>query len=333
MIGVVVQRPGAIALEERPVPEPDAGEVVVAVAACGLCATDRHIAAGTFPAALPRILGHEIVGTVTALGRNVNDLKVGDRVALNPNRPCGVCAPCRRGDVHLCLHLENLGISRDGGLAPYVVAAANQAHPLPDGLAFSTAVLTEPLSCCLHGLDLAGIRAGDRVVVTGLGPIGRMMAVIARRAGAAEVYAVEPDAGVRQDAQTLVDRAESTWLADLSGVDVVVEASGHPEALAAALDHVRPGGTVLQFGVAEPDARVSLSPYAVYRREIRLVGAFTNPFTMDRAIALLAAGALPVDQILEPPRSLDAVPAWLTGSGRPTGRKAWVEAKTSFEAR
>jgi L-iditol 2-dehydrogenase len=324
MTAVVVRGPGVVALEERPIPKPDAGEVLVAVAACGLCATDRHIAAGTFPATFPRILGHEIVGTVTAVGGDVPGLKPGDRVALNPNRPCRTCAPCRRGDVHLCLHLQNLGISQDGGLAPFIVAHGDQAHRLPDSLAFAAAVLTEPLSCCLHGLDLAGVRPGDRVVVTGLGPIGRLMAVLSRRAGAASVYAVEPNAAVREDARHLVDRADATWLPELPEADVVVEAAGHPDALAAALEHVRAGGTVLQFGVAEPDARVPLSPYAVYRREIRLVGAFTNPFTMDRAVTLLAAGAIPVEAILEPPRTLDAVPAWLTGSGRPTGRKAWV---------
>jgi threonine dehydrogenase-like Zn-dependent dehydrogenase len=312
MRAVVYEGQGSVRLLDRPLPEPGEGEVQVRVAACGICATDRHIVHGRFASQPPLILGHELVGTVERVGPRVAGVRPGDRVAVNPNLPCGVCAPCRRGEVHLCERLLNLGVVRDGGLAEAVVA--------------------EPVSCAVHGIDLAGVRPGETVLVYGLGPIGRILSSLARGQGATRVVGVDPAPEVREDARGVVDAAVAggseldAALAETGGrADRVLEASGHPQAIEDGLSRVRPGGTFLQFGVADPELRASVSPYAIYRQELHLVGAFTNPFTMDRAVALLAGGALPVDAILAPPLSLAEVPRLLQeGSSPSPGRKLWV---------
>jgi threonine dehydrogenase-like Zn-dependent dehydrogenase len=298
----VYHGPGRIDVAARATPRAAPGELIVEVKACGVCGTDVHILDGEFPATSGIALGHEYAGVVHEVGAGVTGVAPGDAVAVDPNIACGACPACRRGDVHLCDHLEALGVTRDGGFAEFSRVPAGQAYRLPPRLSFEAAALAEPLSCCLHGLDLAGIRAGDRVAIIGAGPIGLLMIQLVRASGAAAVAVIEPVPGKRALALEVgADRGLDPAAPDLAaacreaapaGFDAVLECVGRPDTAAQALGLARRGGTVVWFGVSPPGATVAVEPYLVYRNELTIRAAFVNPRTFGRAIALLAEGRI-----------------------------------------
>lgn len=302
MRAAVYRGPGHIGVESRDAPRPGPTDILVQVKVCGLCGTDVHILDGQYPATPGIALGHEYAGEVAEVGAEVTGLKPGDAVAVDPNIACGGCPACRRGDVHLCEHLQALGVTRDGGFAEMCRLPAAQAHPVPRGLSFEDWALVEPLSCCLHGLDLAGIRTGDHVAILGAGPIGLMMVQLARAAGAAFVHVADPVAAKRELALRLgADEAVNPAVRDVfevlhrrgrGGADVVLECVGSPAAATQALELPRRGGTVVWFGVSPPSASIPVEPYAVYRRELTIRGAFVNPHTFARAVSLLGQGRI-----------------------------------------
>jgi threonine dehydrogenase-like Zn-dependent dehydrogenase len=199
-------------------------------------------------------------------------------------------------------------VTRDGGFAERCLIPAAQAYRLPDGLDFEAAAMVEPLSCCLHGLDLAKIRSGERVVVLGAGPIGLLMTQLARAAGAALVLVAESVAGKRELARRLgadivVDPAEGATAAAVreavpEGADVVLECVGSPATATLALELARRGGTVIWFGVSPPGVAAPVEPYVVYRKELTIRGAFVNPHTFGRALDLLAQRRIQVAPLI-----------------------------------
>jgi 2-desacetyl-2-hydroxyethyl bacteriochlorophyllide A dehydrogenase len=300
MRAAVYRGPGMIGLESRDVPRPGATDILVRVRACGLCGTDVHILDGQYPATSGIALGHEYAGEVVETGAEVNGLRPGDAVSVDPNIACGACPACRRGDVHLCENLQALGVTRDGGFAEWCRLPASQAHLVPQSLPLEQWALVEPLSCCLHGLDLAGIQSGDRVAILGAGPIGLLMVQLARGAGAALVLVADPVPAKRELALRLgADEAVDPTTRDLTellrqrapgGADVVLECVGVTAAARQALELPRRGGTVVWFGVSPPGDTIPIEPYAVYRQELTIRAAFVNPHTFSRAVALLAQG-------------------------------------------
>jgi 2-desacetyl-2-hydroxyethyl bacteriochlorophyllide A dehydrogenase len=304
----VYRGPGKIGLEPRGAPRPGPTDLVIQVRACGLCGTDMHILEGEFPAAPGIVLGHEFAGVVTEFGAAVTAFKPGDHVAVDPNIACGLCPACQRGDVHLCDDLQALGVTRDGGFAEMAVLPASQAYRVPEQLSLEACALAEPLSCCLHGLDQAGIRTGDRVLVIGAGPIGLLMVQLARGSGAAVVGVTDPFETKRALARRLgADRAVdpaggdvTDRLGDLAprGFDVVLECVGRPATAAQALGLARRGGTVIWFGVNPPGATVPVEPYMIYRNELTIRAAFVNPHTFARAVTLLAQRRIQAEPLL-----------------------------------
>lgn len=311
-----------VGVEEWPSPNVEPGQVRVRVRACGVCGTDRHIVQGEFPAVAPVVLGHEYAGEVVEVGPGVGDLVPGDRVAVDPNIVCGTCRPCRGGLVHLCEDLTALGVNYDGGFAEYSLAPRAQLYPLPPGLEWAAAAMAEPLACCLHGLDLAGIRAGQTVLVIGGGAIGQLHAQLARLSGAGRVVVLDPvperrELALALGADAALDPTGRTT-AELrralgGGADVVIEAVGSRATTEQSLALVAAGGTVVWFGVAPPDARSSVSPYDIYRREITVRGSFVNPFTHGRALALLASGRLHVEPLITRRVPMEELPEILSG--------------------
>ncbi len=323
MRAAVFAAPGQCEVVERDPPTASEGGVLVRVEACGLCGTDLHIYRGEFPASFPLVAGHEFAGVVEATGPGVPSLRPGDHVAIDPNMPCGACRPCRRGLGHLCLNLAALGVTRDGGFATHCLVPARQAYKVPPDVPLPVAALAEPVSCCLHGIERAGLRPGDVVAVLGAGLIGLIMLQLALLRGAASVIVSEVEPEKRElalalgAAQAVDPRQEEvpSLLARAtggSGADAVIECVGSEETAQQALSWVGEGGTALLFGVAPPSAQLRVSPYDIYRREISLVGSFTNPFTFDAALALLRTGRLQVAQLIshrlplaELPKGLD----------------------------
>ncbi len=189
----IFESPGAVRLVTSDDAAPAESEVVLEVAACGICGTDRSIFRGEYFVDPPVVLGHEYSGTVIEIGADVSTFAVGDRVCVDPNITCGLCAYCRRGASHLCTDLRPLGISRDGGFARYSHVPARYAYRLPDNVPLDEGALVEPVACCLRGIQQAGLNSGDSAVILGAGPIGSILLQLALQAGAARAAVVEPD--------------------------------------------------------------------------------------------------------------------------------------------
>lgn len=327
MRAVVAHKPKTISVAEWDDPKPGPGDAVVAVAACGICGTDRHIADGSYPATYPNVLGHEIAGTVSAVAEGVDRVKVGDRVAIDPNIADHECSPCRRGDVHLCEHLSAIGVTRAGGMAPQVLAPEAQLYRIPDSLSLNDAAFAEPLSCVIHGLERIKMQPGGTVAILGAGSIGLLTQQAVREFGAASVIISEPSAVRRDLAETL--GADEVYTPEMiehdshtEEYDLVIECSGNPDAVPTAIRLARRGADVLLFGVAPIGAKVVVEPYELYRKELRLVASNINPFTMEKAVAMLASRIVKVDGIVSQVVGLDDIPNLLLNKPSPQEIKA-----------
>lgn len=290
---VVWDDPSGVAVEEREVPSPGSGELKIQVEASGLCGTDLHIAAGEYPLAQPGVtLGHEFSGIIAEVGSGVEKFEAGQRIVIDPNIPCRVCTYCHSSRPHLCENPEAIGVTLNGGLSTLAVVPASQAYLVPEDVPPGAAALTEPLACALHAVDLSGVRPGDTALVIGAGPIGILCAALLVTSGASKVMVSEPSEGRRERAEAV--GAETIEPDDISEemADVVFECVGRVETMKAALDAAKPGSTVMWVGVAPPEAEVGVKPYDVFRKELTIRGSYTNPYVMERALALLASGRI-----------------------------------------
>jgi len=251
-----------------PAPAPD--EVVLRVAACGICGSDLHITEDPVPFGIGAgfVLGHEFAGDIVALGSEVSHLRIGDRVAVVPMRGCGHCEACRRGDPARCPEMVLIG----GGYAEYATAAARQCHILPDDVPLEDGALAEPLSVALHCIVRSGMKPGDRVAILGAGPIGLLVAFWARRMGASRVVVADIHDHQRERALTLGatdfvlsgERLPENLADACRGApDIVFECVGKRGLLGAAVATVRLQGTVVGVGLCiggdEWDPFVALS--------------------------------------------------------------------------
>jgi L-iditol 2-dehydrogenase len=294
---LILHGPGDLRLEDVPDPVPGDGEVLLQVEVALTDGTDLKAYRRGHPVLLgelPSPFGHEVCGIDVATGRRV--------VAAN-SAPCGRCAACRRGQETICEHLLPLlnGAYAELLLVPERIASKNLL-PVPPGLSPEVAALAEPLACCLHGIDVAGVEHGQTVAVVGLGPIGLMLCACVADAGARPVAV-----GSREERRALAPSFDAV-LADADGADVVIEAAGTVEAWERALSLVRPGGTVLAFGGLPRDARVAVDPYRIHYEEVRLVGAFHHtPRQFRAALAFLASGAHPFERLVTHEVGLEGV--------------------------
>jgi L-iditol 2-dehydrogenase len=301
--------PNSLTMLERDTPSTAENQLLVKVAACGVCGTDLHIYRGLFPARFPLIAGHELAGVVEEAGPAVLHVRPGDHVAVDPNATCGNCRACQRGLGHLCSNLSAIGVTADGGFATHCLVMARQAHKIPKDMPFALAATAEPLACCLHGAERAQIKLGDVVVVIGAGFIGLLMVQLALLRGAATVIVSEPAAQKRETARRLgahrlVDPEREDLaqvvrdLTQEAGADAVIECVGGQATAQEAVGLAGPGARVVLFGVAPEADRVAVSPYDLYRREITITGSFVNPFTQAAALALLQSGRVKVAELI-----------------------------------
>ncbi len=319
----------SLQVREMDTPSPGPRELLLRVEACGVCGTDRHIVHGEYPATLPVTLGHEFAGTVIATGPEAT-IAVGTRIAVDPNISCGFCRECRNGRVALCVNLRALGVNLDGGLADHTLVPDTQAYPLPAHVPATYGALCEPLACSLHGLDLADIRPGMSVVVLGGGMIGQLMVQLARLCGATTIILATRQASRRVLAERLgatatIDPAERDTVSVVTrpdglvpgGVDVVLECAGTVETFGQSLALARRGGTVLVFGVVPQGQQISISPYDILARELRIIGAYLNPLTHARAVELVASGRLDLESLITRYLGLDDIPDVLAAPPEP----------------
>jgi 2-desacetyl-2-hydroxyethyl bacteriochlorophyllide A dehydrogenase len=295
MKAAVITSPGHVEVTSVDDPAPAAGQVVVEVAACGLCGTDLHILQGEFAPSLPLIPGHEFAGVVAATGSGVTGLRPGERVAVDPSLYCHECHYCRIGRENLCLRWGGIGVTVSGGAAEYVVVPAANCVRLPEHIATEDAALIEPLSCAVRGYDVLTSQLGAHVLIYGAGTMGLMMLELAKRTGAASVDVVELSAERLKVARELGCTNAVTSADELDqpfGWELVVDATGNGRAIQDGLGRVGPGGTFLQFGVADYATRVTIDPYRIYNKEITITGSMAVLHSYERAAELLAAGVL-----------------------------------------
>ncbi|MFW6597446.1 zinc-dependent alcohol dehydrogenase family protein [Propionibacteriaceae bacterium Y2011] len=329
MRAIVFPEAGRFELTEVPDPAPGPREVVVEVAAVGICGTDLHVLDGDFaPTVFPIIPGHETSGIVREVGEGVTDLAPGDRVSVDPTLTCGECSFCAVGRANLCERWNGAGVGRtDGSTAELMLAPVRNVHRLPDGVDLELAALIEPLSCAIHGFDLLPRRMGEHYLIFGAGTMGLMMAQLAPRAGAASVTVVDLNPARLELARHLgVDHAVTSpdEAARPGGWDVVIDCTGVAPVIEDAIGRVRRGGTMQVFGVADHDARAGFSPFRVYNDEINIVGSMAVLHSYGRAVEMFAAGALAAASMVSHAFSLDDYGEALETFRAGTGRKVQI---------
>ncbi|PZR64539.1 MAG: hypothetical protein DLM53_00095 [Candidatus Eremiobacter antarcticus] len=330
MQALVVRRPRGVSVDAWEEAEPQGSDIALKVAACGVCGTDRHIADGTYPATYPNVLGHEFAGTVAAVGPTADKFVAGDSVAIDPNIACHECTPCRRGDVHLCERLEAIGVTRPGAMAPHIVVPQAQAYKVPAGVSLRDAAFAEPLSCVIHGVERVVTPLGASAVILGAGSIGLLMLQVLRSVGASSVTISEPSSARRSLAEEL--GANEVYTPEMmehashtAAYDVVVDCTGAPAALQSAVRLARRGADILLFGVAPAKTSVPIEPYELYRKELRLAASNINPFTMEKAVVMLAERTVEVDKIVSDRVELADLPKLLLGKPAPDEVKIALE--------
>jgi L-idonate 5-dehydrogenase len=308
MLAAVLHAAHDLRVEERPVPELVPGTVLVRVRRGGVCGSDVHYfeegRVGSFVVTAPFVLGHEICGEVVAVASGVAAPSVGQRVVVNPARQCGHCDYCRAGRGNLCRNLRMLGSAStkpptDGGFSEYLRVGAEQCYAMPAGMDDGLGAMMEPFAVALQALTRAGSVASRRVLVSGGGPIGLLVAIAARAFGATTVALSDPVAerrqmGLRVGADAVLDPGAASFAGDVAaladdGFDVLFEASGAAAALRQAFTLVRRGGTIVQIGsFSEPEIPLPMSQLLV--RELQLVGSFRYGDVWPQAIRLVASG-------------------------------------------
>ena len=300
MEALVIHAPKDLRVESVVTESVRAGQIRVRVRKGGICGSDLHYfnhgGFGTIRIKEPMVLGHEISGIVEEVAQDVTTVAKGDRIAVSPSRPCGRCTYCQQGLQNHCLDMRYYGSAMrtphvQGAFRQEIVCDAGQAHKLADGISDSEGALAEPLAVALHAVRRAGSLLGKRVLVTGCGPIGALIVMAARRAGAAHIVATDVSAftlrsALKVGADEALNVAENAdalarFCADKGSFDVLFEASGNEQALRGALDALRPRGVIMQVGLG---GDMTLPINTIVAKEFDLRGAFR--FHEEFAIAV-----------------------------------------------
>jgi 2-desacetyl-2-hydroxyethyl bacteriochlorophyllide A dehydrogenase len=314
--------PGNIAYTDFSDPIPQAGQVVVEVRAAGICGTDLSLYSWSesmvreFTPTLPVILGHEFSGVVVDASAGVRRFKVGDRVTANPVMYCGTCRYCQTGRPQVCDQRPLMGVGLHGCFAQFVAIREENVFPLPPAVSFETGAMNEVLCAALHALDRVAVGPGDTVAVIGAGPMGFLILLAARAAGASQLVmtglAVDRDRlqiAASLGAQTVVvDESDpADVVRDLTrglGADVVFECAGHPTGLPQALRLVRKGGRIGILGMGSGESSFNTATLAY--REIEIVGTRAyDPMVWHRSYDVLASGQVPLEKIVTHRLSLE----------------------------
>ena len=332
MRAAILRAPRDLELSETPTPAPGPGDALVRVGVAGLCGTDYRIWSGGRSVAYPRVMGHEFVGHVEAIGEGVTRVAVGDRVAVEPNYSCGACPLCREGNRNLCLARVAIGIDVDGCFAEVVRVPARCCWPAPVGVADEDLVLTEPLAVVVRAVERAAVRRGETMAVVGVGTLGLLALQVLRARGARVLcvgrterrFALARELGAEAVHATSSGSLETAARAfsGREGVDGVIETAGAPEAVNHALELVRPGGRVVLTGL--PHAPSTVSFFSVVRREVTITGSMIYQDEFVEAMRLVAAGHVRTGPLITHRIPLDAIARAFIAHEEPTAIKVAV---------
>ncbi len=330
MRAAVMAEPGRIEMEERPIPTPEAGDVLIRVSSVGVCGSDthyyRHGRVGSFVVDAPLVLGHEAAGTVVGVGEGIDRSRIGQRVSIEPQRPDPGSEETRRGHYNLCPHMRFFATPPvDGALCDYVTIGAAFAHPVPDSMSDDAAALCEPLSVGIAAIRKAGIDGGSRVLIAGAGPIGIVVAQLARAYGATDIIVSDPDEARREQAMAFgATTVLDPTVDDVVGreVDAFIDASGAPAAVVDGIRALRPAGTVVLVGSGAES--MELPTQLIQNRELVLTGVFRYANTWPTAIALVESGRVDLDAMVTARFPLEKVAEALDSDRTPGSVKTVV---------
>ncbi|NQT60299.1 MAG: alcohol dehydrogenase catalytic domain-containing protein [Bacteroidetes bacterium] len=311
MRGYAIINPGVfekVELNEKEYFEPGPGWVTVQVVNSGICGTDLHIYKGEYLGSYPIIPGHEFSEKIVAVGQGVSRVRIGDRIAVEPNISCGICAACLKNRQHFCDNWQAVGVTLPGGMATHVKVPQEAVFKIGH-LSFRSAAWVEPLSCVLHGVDRLHFVAGSRILLIGAGPIGLLLYRVLSVYGAAEIVMIEHNServnyaenhGVKQIRKNLTDLNSKDY-------DIVVDATGAVSVLEQTLDFVRPSGQILFFGVPQKEAEMKLQPFKIFEKEISIIGSFTSLRKTQQSIDLMLHKKLVVEDLISHTFKLDSI--------------------------
>jgi 2-desacetyl-2-hydroxyethyl bacteriochlorophyllide A dehydrogenase len=300
MKAAIMDAPQQMRIGEWKTPTPAPGEALVRIRAAGICAGDLYIYVGKNPYAnYPRIAGHELCGTVEAVGGDVPELKKGDLVVVEPFIGCGKCYACRVGKTNCCSNLGLIGTNLPGGYAEFVVAPARNIHPVPQGLSPVFASFAEPLAIGVQACRRADVRAAEYVLILGCGPIGLALIEVARARGARVVATDVSESRLGFAASLGVETIKSTELLKTvlqqtsgEGAAVVIEATGNPEAMQQTVELVASGGRIVIVGLVKRGVNISIPGLDITRKEMTLLGSRASVNCFPEALELLASGKI-----------------------------------------
>lgn len=294
---------------EKPVP--NAHQVVIKVMACGICKTDLTIHDGSFLARFPLVNGHEFAGIIDAVGSEVTEWKVGDRVTADNTELCGYCEPCRSDKPLYCENFNSHGCNMPGGFAEYVLINHDKVFPISDNLSFDEATFTEPTACAVHGVDRIAPAFGDSILLFGAGPTGIILAQLLKFAGAGRFVIADPhpeklDILRKYGFEDLVviDKADHTkHTAEIKeimpkGFDIIIDATGSATVFERCFDFAHKGSKIVAYGVCSPDAKIPVSPYDIFNEEYTILGSFAQTHCFGRALEYLESGKVQVKDLI-----------------------------------
>ncbi len=295
---------GKVELREIDIPKPSNNEAIVEVDTCGICGTDINIFKGVAYAKRNTVLGHEFSGIVVEVNNNNQGIKVGDKVAIDPNIFCGECYYCKKGKINHCQNLKALGIDINGGFGEFVCVPLSQLYKIPSDFSLEEASFAEPLSCCIHGFHRVNFKIGESVVIAGAGTTGLLMLQLAKLNGASRIIVIDPEEKKQEIALSLgagfvfypSDPILVHNIKDIlkGGADVAIEASGNSSILKDLIKTLKKNGRVLLFGIPPSNASFNYEIYSLVKNEITLISSLLNPHTFIDALNLLISGKINV---------------------------------------
>lgn len=306
MKAFIVTGPRQAELAEVKLPELDPKEILIKVAAAGLCGTDCHIYEGDYFSAYPLIPGHEFAGTVVAIGPEVTRFKVGQRVTADPNIFCEGCYFCQQNLQNHCENFNATGVTVNGAFAEYVKVPEATVFDI-GAIDFQQAALIEPLACVIYGQERARPVVGQEVLIFGAGPIGLLHLQLAKHNGAAAVTVVDlnPDRlelaeklGASRIVLASPDLASKLSVINSRGFELVIDSTGVPQVVEEAINYVRNNGRLLIFGVCPNNSKVAFNPYEIFHRDLTIIGSFALRKTFLPSIQLMGNGVIDLTDLV-----------------------------------
>lgn len=295
----IIREPRRLEIADVEAGEIGENDVRVEVRVSGICGTDVHIYGGDYLGSYPIIPGHEFAGVVTEVGAGVSRFRPGDRVAIEPNVACDNCEACLNNRQNFCEKWNGIGVTLSGGMAQYAVVPEKAVFDI-GSMPFGVAAFVEPLACVLHGVERAGPRLGDRVLVIGAGPIGVLLTKTITIRGASNITQVDKNrdrleiAAANGASQTM----ESLDALPPDAFDLVIDATGVPAVMERMPAYARPGGAVLLFGVPPQEGKVTFDAFPIFRKGLTILSTFTSVRNSIQAVRLLASGSIDVAPLI-----------------------------------